>query len=114
MSIPKGFKGLSINASSPPVGSDFGAVSQPASSLPPAHHTGGVTGGSDKSVMDKVSFVIMRADQEGLCGATINAGMERRLCIREGCAVHKAEDERAERELSFDHMYLLYSSSVKQ
>ena len=45
MSTPKGFKGLSIDASSPPVGSDFGAVSQPASSLPPAHHTGGVTGG---------------------------------------------------------------------
>ena len=57
--------------------------------------------------MDKVSFVIVRADQEGLCGATVNAGMERRLCIREGCAVHKAEDGRAERELSFDHMYLL-------
>jgi hypothetical protein len=57
--------------------------------------------------MDKVSFVIVRADQEGLCGATVNAGMERRLCIREGCAVHKAEDGRAERELSVDHMYLL-------
>ena len=58
-------------------------------------------------MMDKVSFVIVRADQEGLCGATVNAGMERRLCIREGCTVHKAEDGRAEWELSVDHMYLL-------
>jgi hypothetical protein len=80
MSTPKGFKGLSIDASSPPAGSDFGAVSQPASSLPPAQHTGGVMGGgvSDKGTMDKVlSFVIVRADQEGLCGATVNASMER-------------------------------------
>ena len=51
--------------------------------------------------------MIVRADQEGLCGSTVNAGMERQLCIREGCMVHKAEDGRAERELSFDHMYLL-------
>jgi hypothetical protein len=111
MSTPKGFKGLSIDASSPPAGSDFGAMSQPALSLPPAHHTGGVRGVSDTGTMDKVSFVIVRADQEGLCGVMVNAGMERRLCIREGWAVHKAEDGRAERELSFDHMYLLASVS---
>ena len=74
--MPKGFKGLSIDASSPPAGYDSGAMSQPASSLPPDHHTGGVTGGgvSDQGAMNKVSFVIVRADQVGLCRATVNAG----------------------------------------
>jgi hypothetical protein len=57
--------------------------------------------------MDKVSFVIVRVDQVGLCGATVNAGMERQLCIQEGCTVHKAEDGKTERELLVDHMYLL-------
>ena len=58
-------------------------------------------------MMDKVSFVIVRVDQVGLCGATVNAGMERQVCIRKGCTVHKTEDGRAERELSVDHIYLL-------
>ena len=58
-------------------------------------------------MMDKVAFVNVRADQEGLCGATVNTGSESQLCIREGCAVHKVEVGRAERELSPNHMYLL-------
>ena len=61
---------------------------------------GGCNGGggvSDKGMMDKVSFMIVRANQKGLCGTTVNAGMKRRLCIWEGCcAVHKAEDRSAE------------------
>ena len=58
--------------------------------------------------MDKVSFVIVRADQVELCGATVNAVPESRLCIREGCAVvHKVEVRRSDRELSPNHMYLL-------
>ena len=58
--------------------------------------------------MDKVSFMIVRANQVELCGATVNAGSESRLCIREGCAVvHKVEVRRSDRELSPNHMYLL-------
>ena len=46
MSLPKGFEGLSIDASSPASGYDSGAATQElASALPPARHAGGVTGG---------------------------------------------------------------------
>jgi len=58
--------------------------------------------------MDKVSFMIVRANQVELCGATVNAGSESRLCIREGCAVvHKVEVRRSDRELLPNHMYYL-------
>jgi hypothetical protein len=45
MSLPKGLEGPSIDASSPASGYDSGAATQPASALPPACHTGGVTVG---------------------------------------------------------------------
>jgi hypothetical protein len=44
MPLPKGFEGLSIDASSPAPGYDSGAATQLASALPPARHAGGVTG----------------------------------------------------------------------
>ena len=56
MSLPKGFEGLRIDASSPASGYDSGAATQLALALPPARHAGGVTGGgvSDKGMMDSV------------------------------------------------------------